>query len=122
MNDNYLFGLIEGDINGLELEFTEVFGPEFNNASPANTIAISNISDDDITNEDEPMNLGSQILFQWEQRKEIVEHDSSISGWALNVMPAVRDNVVERMTGVHRDSVDLVVTKLHEPPCPNKSK
>ena len=37
-------------------------------------------------------------------------------------MPAVRDNVVERMTGVHRDAIDCVVTKLHEHPCPNKSK
>ena len=69
LNDDYLFGLIEGNSNGLELELTEVFGTEVNNASPANTIASSNSSDDDITNEDEPMTLGSQILFQWEQRK-----------------------------------------------------
>ena len=37
-------------------------------------------------------------------------------------MPAMRDNVVEFMTGVHCDAIDRVVTKLYEPPCPNKSK
>ena len=37
-------------------------------------------------------------------------------------MPAVQDNVVERMTGVHRDDIERVVKKLHGPPCPNKSK
>ena len=36
-------------------------------------------------------------------------------------MPAVRDDAVERMTGVHRDAIERVVTKLHEPPSPNKS-
>ena len=29
---------------------------------------------------------------------------------------------MERMTGAHRDAIERVVTKLHEPPCPNKSK
>ena len=37
-------------------------------------------------------------------------------------MPAVRDNVVERMTGVHHDTIGRVVTKLHETPCHKKSK
>ena len=68
------------------------------------------------------MTLGSQILFQWEQRKEKVYHNYSIYGWDLILMPAMRDNVVEFMTGVHCDAIDRVVTKLYEPPCPNKSK
>ena len=37
-------------------------------------------------------------------------------------MPAVRDNVVECMTGFHRDDIERVVKKMHEPPCPYKSK
>ena len=51
-----------------------------------------------------------------------LEHEYSIAGWDLSVMPAVQDNVVERMTGVHHDAIKCVVTKLHEPPCPNKIK
>ena len=51
-----------------------------------------------------------------------MEHDHSIDGWALNVMPAVQYDVVERMTGVHRDAIERVTTKLYEPPCPNKIK
>ena len=70
-----MFGPIEGNSDGIKFELTEVFEPEFNIASPANTIANSNRSDDDITDEDKPMTLGSQIMFQWELRKEKVEHD-----------------------------------------------
>ena len=116
-----MFGPIEGNINGLEFELTEVLGPEANNVSPDKTIASSNSSDNEITDEDEPMTLGSQIIFQWEQRKGKVEHNYSIYGWALSVMPAVRDDVVNKMTGVNHDAIECVVTKLHETPYPNKS-
>ena len=122
LNDDDMFSLIEGHSDGLEFEITEVFGPEVNNGRPANTIASSNRSDDEITNDDQNMTLVSQILFQWEQRKKKVEHDYSIYGWDISVMPALRDNVVEHMTGANRDAIKCVVTKLHEPPCPNKSK
>ena len=37
-------------------------------------------------------------------------------------MYAVRDDVVDLMTGVHRDSIKRVVTKLHKPLCPKKIK
>ena len=68
------------------------------------------------------MTTGSQILFQWEQRKEKVEHDYYIAGWALSAMPVVQDNVVKRMTGVHRDAIERVFKKLHKTPCTKKSK
>ena len=42
-----------------------------------------------------------------------MEHDYFIAGWPFSVMPTVRDNVVDRMTGVHRDEIERVVTKLH---------
>ena len=48
-------------------------------------------------------------------------HDYYISGWDISVMPAVRDDVMKRMTGIQGDAMERVVTKLHEPPCPNKS-
>ena len=51
-----------------------------------------------------------------------MEHDYYIAGWYISVMLAVRDSVVECMTDVNRDAINCVVTKLHEPPCPNKSK
>ena len=49
-----------------------------------------------------------------------MEHDYYIASWVLSVMPALRDDVVERMTGVHSDAIERVVTKLHKPTCPNK--
>ena len=63
LNNDDLFGPIEENIDDLESELTEFFGPEVNNSSPANIIDSSNISDNDITDEDKTMNLVSQILF-----------------------------------------------------------
>ena len=51
-----------------------------------------------------------------------MENNCSISGRFISLMPAVQDNVVERMTGVHLNSIERVFTELHEPPCPNKIK
>ena len=51
----------------------------------------------------------------------ILEHDYSITGWALSVMPAVQADVVEQLIGTHRDAITLVIIKLYEPPCPNRS-
>ena len=70
LNYDDLFGTIEGNSDGLEFELIEVFEPEVNNVSLYNTIASSNSSDNDITDDYEPVTLGYQILFQWEQRKE----------------------------------------------------
>ena len=44
-----MFDPIEGISDCLEFEVIEVFGVEFNNASPANTMSRSNISDNGIT-------------------------------------------------------------------------
>ena len=49
LNYDDMFGSIERNRCGLEFELTEVFGPEFNNASPANTMSRSNISENGIT-------------------------------------------------------------------------
>ena len=38
LKDGDMFVPIEGNSDGLEFELTEIFGPEVNNASPANTI------------------------------------------------------------------------------------
>ena len=64
LNDDYLFGPIEGNSDSLEVELTEVFGPEVNNAGPTNIITRSNSRDNNLTYEDNPMTLGSQIIFQ----------------------------------------------------------
>ena len=50
-NGDDMVGPIEGNSDGLEFELNEFFVPEVNNASPSNTIAISNSSDNKITNQ-----------------------------------------------------------------------
>ena len=56
----------------------------------------------------------------WENRKCKLDHDYSITGWVLCVMPEVRADVENRMDGVHRDAVEQVVERLYLPLCPNK--
>ena len=51
-----------------------------------------------------------------------MEHNYFIAVWALSVMPALREDVVEHMTGVHRDAIERGVTKLQKLPCSNNSK
>ena len=54
------------------------------------------------------MILGSKILFEWERRKFKLDHDYTITGWALSVMPEVWSGAEERLTGYHRDAIDRV--------------
>ena len=42
-----------------------------------------------------------------------MEHEYFIAGCDLSVMTVVRDDVVERMTGVYCDAIKRVVKKLH---------
>ena len=65
------------------------------------------------------MSLGDKIESLWNKRKERLEHDYSTAGWALCVMKEVMDDCAQRMTGVDRDAIERVVTKLHTVPCPN---
>ena len=117
LNDADLFGPIHGDID-LEREQIEVFGHEV--IPPAQNTTVAS-DDDDTVNDPVTFSLGNRILFEWEKRRNKLEHDYSIAGWALSVMPAVRADVVERLLGIHRDAIERVIVKLHEPPCPNRS-
>ena len=116
LNDADLFGPIHGDID-LEREQIEVFGHEV--IPPAQNTTVT--SDDDTVNNPETFSLGNRIPFEWEKRRNKLEHNYSIAGWALSVIPVVQADVVEGLIGIHRDAIERVIIKLHEPPCPNRS-
>ena len=86
------------------------------------TTSEYNGEDASADDDDEPMNLGSNILFAWELRNVKLDHYYSITRWNISVMPEVLPNVEECLTGVHRDAIEHDVSKLHKPPCPNKSR
>ena len=90
LNDADLFGPIHGD-SDLEREQIEGFGPEVITPGPNTNVA----SDEDTINEPKTISLGNQILFEWENRKNKLEHDYAIADWALSVMPAVQTNAIE---------------------------
>ena len=86
---------------------------------------VDNGTDDEVI-DDEPetpgnttMSFARQVSWHWNKCKLRIEHEYSITAWALCVMGSVRNNVRDRLTGHHRDAIENVVTRLHVPPCPN---
>ena len=57
----------------------------------------SNRSGNGSTDGNKLMALGLRILFEWEHRKIKLEHDYTITGWALSVVSTVRSDVVDCM-------------------------
>ncbi len=81
---------------------------------------------DDEDSDDEPetpgnttMSFACQVSWHWNKLKPRIEHEYSITAWALCLMGSVRNNVRDRLTGHHRDAIEKVVSHLHVPPCPN---
>lgn len=83
-------------------------------------------SDDEDSEEEEidctTNSFGQICCLEWDKRRGRLEHDYSIAGWALGVMPDVYADCKSRYNGEHQDALERVVRKLHMPPCPNKHK
>ena len=65
------------------------------------------------------MSFGRQFIWNWDKRKNHIEHEYPIVGWSLCVMESVQKDVAARLTGTHRDAIAEVVRRLHCAPCPN---
>ena len=64
--------------------------------------------------------LGDMLTMSWNSRKVKLDHDYSIIGWALSVMPEVYKDARERLTEEHRDKIERAVRKLFTYPYQNK--
>ena len=117
LKDADLFGNDNGISYCLEFEITEVFGTTVDSKTSEDNVKYASTDD-----KNKLISLCSKILFEWEHRKVKLDHDYAITGWALSVMPEVRANVEERLTGDHCGSIECVVSKLHKLPCPKESK
>ncbi len=132
MNDESLFGSLNTDRNLLD-EGNIDLGSNLNNSANVDkddivfrdTPPVDN-STDDGGSDDEPetpgdttMPFARQVSWHWSKQKQRIEHEYSITAWALCVMGSVRNNVRERLTCQHRDTIEKVVTPLHVSPCPN---
>ncbi len=65
------------------------------------------------------MSFGRQVIWHWNKRKQRIEHEYAIAGWALCIMEDVRKDVQEQLMGTHCDAIEKVVGRLHMLPCPN---
>ena len=61
--------------------------------------------------------LGGAMIRLWKHREKSIISDPVIAAWAMCVMPEVRRDCKERMTGWHRDAIDRVLEKMnaHDP-------
>ena len=57
--------------------------------------------------------LGAEILRLWKKREKLLATDFAITAWAMCVMPEVRKDCKERMTGLHRDAIDRFIEKMY---------
>jgi len=134
LNDDNLFGRLEMDEASLRTEAETVFGDDFSlqqirqvdgsdddNGGGAFDDSSEDSSDDD-AGDYGGYDFGQRVLWHWEHRKSKIGHDYAITGWALSVMADIHHDVDERIdedNGKHRDAIERVVKRLHEPPCPN---
>jgi hypothetical protein len=51
------------------------------------------------------MSFGCQVIWHWNKHKKCIEHEYAIAGWALCIMDDVQKDVLERLTGLHRDAI-----------------
>jgi hypothetical protein len=134
-----LFGSLKTDQNLIE-EGNIVLGSDLDNSTnnhedeivfhvpiPVTGGIDDELSDDGELTDDDPiqtpsnttMSCGRQVTWHWNKRKQRIEHEYSIAARALCVMASVWTDVREQLSGVHRDAIAEVVTRLHMPPCPN---
>ena len=76
------------------------------------TISENNGEDASADDDYEPTILGSKIILEWELRNVKLDHDYAITGWDLSVIPEVRADVEERLTGDHCNAIKRVVSKI----------
>ena len=141
LNDESLFGSLMTDHNLIE-EGNIVLGSDLDDSAnnhedeivfhkpiPVTDSIDGELSDDGELTNDDPiqtpsnttMSFGCQVTWHWNKRKQCIEHEYAIAAWALCVMASVRTDVRERLSGVHRDAIADVVTRLHMAPCPNQN-
>ena len=133
LNDENLFGSIRSDRNLARA--AEIIGGEVDDEAEddgVGTVTFANLDSDDndgdadddgsaadISNNSNKMSFGRQFIWNWDKRKNHIEHEYAIVGWSLCVMESVRKDVAARLTGTHRDAIAEVVRRLHCAPCPN---
>ena len=79
-------------------------------------------SDDESVSSIADGTLGGSFVAAWIKRRCKIDHAYATCAWALSVLPQVREDVAERMTGEDRKDIEEIVKKLHSVPNPNKGR
>jgi hypothetical protein len=136
LNNKSLFGSLRSDSN-LTQEGNIVLGEGGDESNIENVVFANdppgeseNKSNDATSNDKDntqmqvtPYNMvmpfARQVIWHWDKRKQHIEHEYAIAGWALCVMEDFQKDVAQRLTGTHHDALEKVVIWLHGPPRPN---
>jgi hypothetical protein len=117
LNDRHLFGCLGSDFN-LNREGNIVLGDGGDEESDGESVVFADDNvqsdqsedeskDDKSLNTNEPtlqsqdtlynsvMSFGREVIWHWNKRKQHIEHEYAISGWALCIIEDVRKDVLE---------------------------
>jgi len=72
--------------------------------------------------EEEALGLGQLVKAAWNKRKARQEHGNAIAGWAISMIPEIREDVNQRMTGEQCNAIECIILCLHAKLCPSPTK
>ncbi len=75
----------------------------------------------DSDSDEEGVNLSCIVKQSWMKRKQFLEHDFAVAGWAFSILLEICNNVKLNLDGDKRMPIERVIAMLHVAPNP-KSK
>ncbi len=63
--------------------------------------------------------LSSKEICKILKRTQLFEHDFAVTGWALSILPEIRDDIKLNLDGYKRMVIERVIAKRHVAPNPN---
>ena len=130
LDDDNLFGSLKIDSN-LRREGNTVWGGDDDDDEEDDNVVYAEEPDEDNDDDEDDddddsasytLTLSGKIEWHWNHRKKRLEHEYAVTAWALCVMTDVREDVAQRLNdlgGKYRDSIEKVVSRLHQLPCAN---
>ena len=118
MEEQEIYGAATANEDDTQIE--PEFSDEEEDAPESDEEESENESTSAPVEEVQPTSFWGKVSKAWDERSKKLEHDWSITGWALSVMPEVYVDARARLTGPDRDAIERVVRKLMTYPYPNK--
>ncbi len=75
----------------------------------------------DSDSDEKEVSPSCMVKQSWTKRKQLLEHDFAVTGWALSSLPKIRDDVRLNLDSVKRMAIKRVIAILYVAPNPNSN-